>query len=179
MSNIIPVEVITERIFEIRGQKVMIDADLAKLYSVPTKRLNEAAKRNPKRFPEDLMFQLSAAEKDELVANCDRFTNLKYSSVLPHAFTEAGVAMLSSVLNSDIAVQINLQIVRAFIRLRRMMSEHDALRFAIQGLERRVDHSERDIQLALHFLREVLFPTPKQIPEKKHKMGFAPPEKKE
>ena len=113
MSSIIPVEVIAEKIFEIRSQKVMIDADLAKLYGVPTKRLNESVKRNAKRFPEDLMFQLSMQERDELVANCDRFTNMKHSSALPHAFTEVGVAMLSSVLNSETAIQINLQIIRA------------------------------------------------------------------
>ena len=138
MSNIIPIEVIAEKIFEIRKQKVMIDADLAKLYSVQTKRLNEAVKRNIQRFPEDLMFQLSTKERDELVANCDRFTNLKHSSSLPHAFTETGVAMLSSVLNSETAIQINLQIIRAFIRLRRMLIDHDALRLAIEGLERRM-----------------------------------------
>lgn len=80
MTQIIPVETITERIFEIRGQKVMIDSDLAVLYSVPTKRLNEAVKRNIKRFPDDLMFQLTKAERDELVANCDRFTQWKTRS---------------------------------------------------------------------------------------------------
>ena len=178
MSNIIPVEAITEKIFEIRGQKVMIDADLAKLYGVQTKRLNESVKRNAKRFPEDLMFQLSANERDELVANCDRFTNMKHSSVMPHAFTEPGVVMLSSVLNSETAIQINLQIVRAFIRLRRMLSEHDALRFAIEGIEHRVDRNERDIQLAISMIREFLFPPEIQIPEKKQKIGFTPPEKK-
>jgi hypothetical protein len=78
MNNIIPVEVITDKIFDIREQKVMIDADLARLYGVPTKRLNEAVKRNSQRFPDDLMFLLSAKERDELVANCDRFTKLKH-----------------------------------------------------------------------------------------------------
>jgi hypothetical protein len=178
MSDIIPVEVITTKIFEIRGHKVMIDADLAKLYGVPTKRLNEAVKRNAKRFPYDFMFELTETEKDELVANCDRFTNLKHSSASPHAFTEPGVAMLSSVLNSDTAIQINLQIIRAFIRLRRMITEHDALRFAIEGIEHRVNKNERDIQLAIHMLQQVLFPPERQIPEKKQKMGFGPPEKK-
>ncbi len=176
MSTIVPVEVIAEKIFEIQGQKVMIDADLAKLYGVPTKRLNEAVKRNARRFPEDLMFQLSAKEWDELVAICDRFTNMKHSSVLPHAFTEAGVAMLSSVLNSETAIQINLQIVRAFIRLRRMLIDHDALRLAIEGLERRVGKNERDIQLALKAIQSIL--TPPDPPKPKIKIGFASPEKK-
>jgi hypothetical protein len=178
MTQIVPIEVITEKIFDIRGQKVMIDADLAKLYGVPTKRLNEAVKRNAKRFPADLMFKLSAQEWDELVAICDRFTNMKHSSVLPHAFTEAGVAMLSSVLNSDIAIQINLQIIRAFIRLRRMLSEHDALRLAIEGLERRVNRNERDIQLAIKVLQQVFFPPEQKLMVKTQKMGFCPPEKK-
>ncbi len=143
MSNIIPIEVITEKIFEIRGQKVMIDADLAKLYGVPTKRLNEAVKRNKKRFPEDFMFMLYKEEKNELVANCDRFKNLKHSSALPHAFTEGGVAMLSSVLNSDMAIRINVQIVRAFIHLKQMLSDNDALKYAIEGLEKRMTKNER------------------------------------
>jgi hypothetical protein len=178
MNAVIPVEVITQRIFEIRRYKVMIDADLAKLYGVTTKRLNEAVKRNAKRFPEDLMFKLSTKEKNELVANCDWFTNLKHSSALPHAFTEPGVAMLSSVLNSETAIQINLQIVRAFIRLRQMLNDHDTLRFAIEGLERRVDINDRNIQLALNLLQQVLFPPEKPVPIKTQKMGFTPPDKK-
>jgi hypothetical protein len=176
MSNIIPVEVIAEKIFEIRGHKVMIDADLAKLYGVQTKRLNEAVKRNAKRFPEDLVFQLSPQERDELVANCDRFTNMKHSTALPHAFTEAGVAMLSSVLNSETAIQINLQIIRAFIRLRRMLIDHEALRLAIEGLERRVGKNERDIQLAIKAIQSIL--TPPEPPKPKIKIGFTPPDKK-
>lgn len=176
MSNIVPVEVITEKIFEIRGQKVMIDADLARLYGVQTKRLNESVKRNARRFPDDLMFQLTAAERDELVANCDRFANTKHSSALPHAFTEAGVAMLSSVLNSETAIQINLQIVRAFIRLRRMLIDHEALRLAIEGLERRVGKNERDIQLAIKAIQSIL--TPPEPPKSKFRIGFVPPEKK-
>jgi hypothetical protein len=176
MTYTIPVEVIAEKIFEIREQKVMIDADLARLYGVQTKRLNEAVKRNAMRFPEDLTFQLSAQERDELVANCDRFTNMKHSSTLPHAFTEAGVAMLSSVLNSETAIQINLQIIRAFIRLRRMLIDHKALRLVIEGLERRVGKNERDIQIAIKAIQSIL--TPPEPPKPKIRIGFAPPEKK-
>ena len=136
----------------------MIDADLATLYEVPTKALNQAVKRNPARFPEDFMFQLTAIERDELVTKCDRLTKLKHSSVLPRVFTECGVAMLSSVLNSERAALINIQIIRAFVRLRRMLTEHDALRLAIEGLERRMRRNERDIELALKVLQQVLFP---------------------
>jgi len=91
-------EAVTQRIFLIRGRKVMIDRDLSELYGVPTKRLNEQVKRNIKRFPTDFMCRLTNTEKGELVANCDRFKILKHSTVTPYAFTEQGVAMLSSVL---------------------------------------------------------------------------------
>ena len=115
-SEIISIE---PRILTLRGQKVMLDRDLAELYGVPTKRLNEAVKRNSKRFPPHFMFQLSRQEKQEVVANCDHLRGLKYSPVLPYAFTEHGVAMLSSVLNSERAIQINIQIIDAFIAMRR------------------------------------------------------------
>ena len=109
---------IEQRIFVIRGQRVMLDRDLAQLYGVQTFRLNESVKRNIKRFPDDFMFKLNKDELKELIANCDRFEKLKHSSNPPYVFTEHGVTMLASVLNSDKAIQINLQIVRAFVRLR-------------------------------------------------------------
>ncbi len=115
MKNI---EIIENRIFTIRGQKVMIDRDLAELYEVPTHRLNEAVKRNKKRFPDDFMFKLTRDELNELIANCDRFQTLKHSPTTPNVFTEQGVSMLSSVLNSDRAISINIEIIRAFVRLR-------------------------------------------------------------
>lgn len=175
MTTTVPIEAITDRIFEIRGEQIMVDADLARLYGVATKRLNEAVKRNARRFPDDFMFRLTIEERDELVANCDRFTTWKHSSALPHAFTEAGVAMLSSVLNSEAAVQINVQIIRAFIRLRRMLRQHDALRLAIEGLEHRVGKNERDIQIAIRALQNLLNP-PTQ-PKPKRPIGFTPPAK--
>lgn len=110
---------IEPKILTIRGVKVMIDRDLAALYGIQTYRLNEAVKRNKKRFPENFMFQLSKEEKQELIANCDRFSTLKHSPSLPYAFTEHGVAMLSSVLNSERAIQINIGIINTFIALRR------------------------------------------------------------
>jgi hypothetical protein len=94
----------------------MIDRDLAELYGVATKALNQAVRRNEKRFPPDFVFQLNTNEKDELVTNCDRFKLLKHSSSSPYAFTEQGVAMLSSVLNSDKAIEVNVLIMRAFVR---------------------------------------------------------------
>lgn len=176
VTSILPVEVIAERIFIIRGEKVMIDADLARLYGVETKRLNEAVKRNAARFPEDLMFELDLVERNELVANCDRFANLKHSSAMPHVFTEAGVAMLSSVLNSETAIQINLQIIRAFIRLRRMLTDHEALRLVVEGLEKRMNKNERNIKMAIDAIQSILTPPPEPT-KKKIKMGFTPPPK--
>jgi hypothetical protein len=99
---------IKSKIFTIRGIQVMIDRDLAELYSVPAKRINEAVRRNQSRFPANFVFQLSADEKSELVANCDRLKTLKHSSSNPYVFTEHGVAMLSSVLSSERAIQINI-----------------------------------------------------------------------
>ncbi len=100
MSNLIPTQIIENKILFIRGKKIILDRDIAGLYGVPTKRLNEQVKRNIKRFPDDFMFQLTKEEKNEVVAICDHLKPLKYSPQLPYAFTEQGVAMLSSVLNS-------------------------------------------------------------------------------
>lgn len=111
-------------IYTMRGTQIMIDRDLSELYQVPTKRLNEQVKRNIDRFPAQFRFQLSNIEKDELVANCDRFQNLKHSSVNPYAFTEQGVAMLSSVLRSKTAVKVSIQIIDAFVGMRKFISQN-------------------------------------------------------
>ncbi|MBL8025562.1 MAG: hypothetical protein JNL74_04080 [Fibrobacteres bacterium] len=96
-------------------------------------------------------------------------TKIKHSSTMPYVFTESGVAMLSSVLNSNKAIEVN---IRAFIQLRKMIGQHEVLRIAIEGLEKRTDKNERDIHLALNYLREILFPAEKEVPEKSNKMGF-------
>ncbi len=112
-SNLaIPPERIGRRILLIRGQRVMLDADLAELYRVPTKALNQAVKRNPARFPSDFMFRLTRREKQEVVTNCDHLRNLKFSPVLPSAFTEHGALMLASVLNSRRAVEVSVSFPR-------------------------------------------------------------------
>lgn len=113
-------QVIQNKIFEIRGERVMLDFDLAELYNVKTKVLKQAVKRNIERFPIDFMFELSDSEWNELVTNCDQLPDtLKHSSVNPMAFTEQGIAMLSSVLRSKTAIDINISIMRAFVTLRR------------------------------------------------------------
>ena len=117
----------------------MLSMDLAELYDVETKALNQAVKRNLARFPKDFMFQLSKAEKNELVTNCDRFKTLKHSTVAPYAFTEQGVAMLSSILNSELAVQVNIVIIRAFVKLREMLTTHKDLKRKIDQMENKYD----------------------------------------
>jgi hypothetical protein len=107
-------QIIESRILTIRGTQVMLDRDIAEMYSVETKVLNQAVKRNSERFPTLFRFQLSVKEKDELVTNCDRFENMKHASALPHVFTEQGVAMLSAVLHSETAVKVSIQIIRSF-----------------------------------------------------------------
>jgi len=137
MNEIIKPENIQNRIFTIRNLQVMIDRDLAELYDVSTKRLNEQVKRNIKRFPESFRFQLSDKEKKELVANCDRFEKLKHSSVNPYAFTEQGVAMLSAVLHSDIAIEVSIQIMEAFSQMRKFILSNANLFQRIEHIEKK------------------------------------------
>ena len=118
MANVISAGQIKNKIFFIKGQSVMVDRDLAELYGVETKVLNQAVKRNIGRFPDDFMFRLDIEETSELVTNCDRFALLKHSSALPYAFTEQGIAMLSSVLRSKKAIKVNIAIMRVFVKIK-------------------------------------------------------------
>ena len=145
-NKLLPMEAIEKRIFLIRNQKVMIDADFAELYGVTTKRLNEQVKRNKGRFPEDFMFKLTKKEKQELVANCDHLIRLKYSPVMPNAFTEHGAIMLAAVLNSQKAIEMSLFVVRAFIRLREIISTHKELAQKLKELELKIDSHDQHIQ---------------------------------
>jgi hypothetical protein len=123
-NELIKIDDIKSRIFTIRGMQVMLDRDIAELYDVQTKVLNQAVKRNRNRFPERLLFMLSDQEKNELVTNCDRLRRLKHSSSNPYVFTEQGVAMLSAVLKSEIAVDVSIKIMDAFILMRHFISEN-------------------------------------------------------
>jgi hypothetical protein len=138
-TSIIPVERVDRSILVIRGQKVMLDADLAELYGVPTKALNQAVKRNADRFPADFMFQLTEEEKKQVVTICDHLKRLKYSPAPPFAFTEHGAVMLASVLNSPVAVQASIAVVRAFLRLRQLLATHGDLAKKVAVLERKYD----------------------------------------
>ena len=128
---------IESRIFTVRGKQVMIDRDLAEMYRVKVKRLNEQVKRNLERFPDNFCFQLADRERDELVANCDRFKTLKHSSVNPYAFTEQGVAMLSSVLRSDVAVKVSIIIINAFIEMRKLILSNHLITSRLDDIERK------------------------------------------
>jgi hypothetical protein len=141
----------------------MIDRDLAELYSVSTKRLNEAVKRNWRRFPEDFMFKLSKTERDELVAICDRFSILKHSTSFPYAFTENGVAMLSSVLNSEHAIQVNIMIMRAFTRLRTLIQSNRELACKIEELEKKYSKHEIEISTVFKVLKRLMEPPHKPL----------------
>lgn len=128
-------------IFEFRGQKVMVDADLAALYEVATKALKQQVRRNASRFPPDFMFELNSSEKAGLVTNCDRLASLKHSSVPILCFTEQGVAMLSSVLRSEKAIEINIEIMRAFARYRAILNENADLRREMKALEAKLNQA--------------------------------------
>ena len=160
---------IENSILLIRGEKIIIDADLASFYGVSTKRLNEQVKHNKNRFPEDFIFQLNQEEKNEVVANCDHLNNLKYSKSLPYVFTEHGALMAASVLNSPRAVEVSLFIIRAFVKLRKLISEHKEFARKLSQLERRMtDHDDQLIEI-VRALKELLKP---ELPPKKNRIGF-------
>lgn len=138
-KNLIPQERIQNSILYIRGQKVMLDRDLAELYGVETRRLNEQVKRNIDRFPVDFMFQLTREEKEEVVANCDHLKSLKFSKTNPYAFTEHGAIMLASILNTSLAVETSILVVRAFIQLRKLLASNEELALKINEMEQKYD----------------------------------------
>jgi hypothetical protein len=167
-GGIIPLERIERRILTIRGLKVMLDADLAKIYGITTKRLNEQVKRNRARFPDDFMFQLTKTEKDKVVAICDHLKKLKFSYTLPLTFTEHGAVMLATVLNTPVAVHTSIQIVRAFIKLREMVTTHKELAHKLAQFERKIEKHDEEIKLIFEAIRQLMIP-----PEpKRKKIGF-------
>ena len=160
---------IENSILLIRGEKVIIDADLAAFYGISTKRLNEQVKRNRKRFPVDFIFQLTKAEKGEVVANCDHLNKLKYAQTLPFAFTEHGALMAGAVLNTPRAVEVSIFIVRAFVKFRKIISENKELAKKINLLERRLsEHDEQLVQL----IKAIKYLIKPELPPKKYRIGF-------
>jgi len=163
----LPTEHVERRILMIRGEKIILDADLAQLYDVSTKRLNEQVKRNQGRFPEDFMFQLTEAEKVEVVANCDHLRKLKFSPTRPYAFTEHGAIMAANVLNSEGAVKASVQVVRAFIKLRQLLASNADLSRKLNELESKYD---RQFSVVFDAIRELMTPPP----SKARPIGFRP-----
>ena len=133
----VPLHRLQGMIFTVRGLQVMIDRDLADVYGVENKRLNEQVKRNIERFPDTFRFQLTDAERDELVANCDRFAPLKHATSNPYAFTEQGVSMLSAVLRSETAVKVSIQIITAFVEMRRFLVNNASVFARLDSMEKR------------------------------------------
>jgi len=167
MKSLIPIEVIEKKILLINGQKVMLDSDLAALYNVTTKRLNEQVRRNLKRFPSDFMYQLSGEEFESLRSH---FATLKigrgkHRKYTPYVFTEQGIAMLSGILNSDRAIEVNIQIMRTFVQLREMMSAHKDLAKKLSALEKKYDGQ---FQIVFEAIRQLI----EQPEPPKRKIGF-------
>jgi len=170
MDAIVPMEVVRSRIYLLRGKKLLLDSDLAELYGVETKRLNEQVRRNLSRFPADFMFQLTDQEVAGLrsqiaTLKTGRGSHRKYT---PYAFTEQGIAMLSSVLHSERAVQVNIAIMRAFVQMRELALSNRELARKLDALERK--HAEHDRQFVVVFdaIRQLMTPVEKQ----KRKIGF-------
>ena len=165
---VVPIERIEQIILLIRGQKVMLDADLAALYRVSTKRLNEQVKRNRHRFPEDFMFQLTSAEARALRSQFATSNGGRGGRrTRPYAFTEHGAVMLASVLNSRVAVQASVQVVRTFVRLRRLLAGHAALARKLDALEKRYD---AQFKVVFDAIRQLM--TPETRPQRS--IGFRP-----
>ena len=139
-------------IYTFRDKQVMIDRDLAYLYNVETKVLNQAVKRNIGRFPEDFRFQLSDEEKDELVTNCDRFKTLKHSSSNPYAFTEQGIAMLSSVLKSDIAVEVSIKIMNSFVKMRKFLLSNKEMFARLDRIELKQLETDKKLEEVFNYI---------------------------
>jgi phage regulator Rha-like protein len=163
-------ERIEQAILVIRGQRVMLDSDLAKLYGVSTKALNQAVKRNAARFPKDFMFRLTQQEKSEVVTNCDHLSRLKFSPTMPFAFTEHGAIMVANVLNSERAVEVSIYVVRAFVKLREMLGTHKALAQKLAELERQVESHDSHIRSLFEAIRQLMEPST----QKSRRIGFNP-----
>jgi hypothetical protein len=186
MNDMVPQEIVEQKIYIIRGRKVMLSADLAELYGVEPKVLIQAVKRNSLRFPLDFMFQLTWDEENSLRSqivtlkkgltsksiSCESMRG-KHIKYLPYAFTEYGVAMLSSVLNSESAIQVNISIMRAFGKLREILSTHKELAHKLNDLEHKFEKHDGEIKLIFQAIREMMTAPAEPPPEQpKRRIGF-------
>lgn len=168
MKELLLQKIIEKKIFFLRGQKVILDKDLAKLYGVPTKVLLQAVKRNLSRFPEDFLYHV---KRQELPTLRSQFVTLKkglHYRYLPYTFTEQGIAMLSSVLNSERAIKVNVAIMRVFVKLREILSTHKELAHKLAELENKIEKHDEEIQSIFEAIRQLM-----AVPEKpKRRIGF-------
>jgi phage regulator Rha-like protein len=174
MTTTVPVELIVSKILVFRGEKILLDHDLAELYGVKTKVLKQAIRRNIKRFPDDFMFELTKEENQSLRSQNVTLKRGQHSKYLPFAFTEQGVAMLSSVLNSKRAIDVNIAIMRAFVHLRKMIASNNKLAQKLAELEQHLKSHDEQIQTIFEAIRQLMMPPAK--PRKK--IGFVVKEKK-
>lgn len=170
-------QVIIDRVHLIRGMKIMLDKDLAEMYGVQTSVLNQAVKRNIPRFPDDFMFRLSQNEFESLISQfvISKQTGRGGTRKLPYAFTEQGVAMLSSVLNSETAIQVNIRIIRVFTKMKQMLLDNKELYSKIEKIETKLTDHDKDLQNIFIILKKLL-----QVPDpvKRNPIGFPYPKKK-
>ena len=169
---IVPDEIIMNKIYYIRGQKVMLDSDLAELYGVETRRLNEQVARNADRFPEDFMFRLNENEFESLMS---QFATSKRGGrrKLPYMFSEHGVLMLSSILNSKQAIQVNIQVMRIFTRIRQMFVDNTEIRLEIEKIKNKLDNQDKNLEIVFRYLDELLEKQKQPNPPRK-RIGYLP-----
>jgi hypothetical protein len=171
MSDIMAIqdEIILSKMYVIRGSKMMLDSDLAELYGVETKQLKRAVRRNLKRFPDDFMFELTTLELTNLRSQfgTSNWGGVRYA---PMAFTEQGVAMLSSVLNSDRAIMVNIQIMRIFTRMREMLTDNLSVRLEIEEIKKKLGNQDKNIELVFTYLDELI--EKQENPEPRRRIGF-------
>jgi hypothetical protein len=176
-SIVIVEEIVMNKIYIVRGQKVMLDRDLAELYQIETKQLKRQVKRNLDRFPEDFMFEMNSQEFENWrsqfgTSNLSDRMGLRHS---PFAFTEQGVAMLSSVLNSTKAIQVNIQIIRIFTRMRQLLMDNTEIRLAIEKLEKKTDNNTKNIEVVFQYIDELI--DKKEIVKPREQIGYKLPKK--
>lgn len=173
-ESIIPQEIIINQIYYIRNHKVILDSDLASLYEVETKQLKRQVRRNAERFPEDFMFELTTATEEYHILRSQKGTlkQGELSKYLPMAFTEQGVAMLSSVLNSQIAINVNIQIIRIFTRIRQLFIDNTELRLEIEKIKTKLDNQGKNMEVIFRYLDELI--EQKEKPQPRKRIGFKP-----
>jgi len=165
----IPDDIISSKIYLVRGLKVMLDKDLAELYGVSTGNLNKAVKRNIKRFPDDFMFQLSEEEFEILIFQIG-ISSWGGTRSSPYAFTEQGVAMLSGILNSDRAISVNIQIMRIFTRMRQMLTDTLSLKLEIEEIRKKVQNQDKNTELVFSYLDELI--TKQEVQPERKRIGY-------